>query len=51
MDLRTVQGSGPDGLILRADVMARTAPPTPAPARAPVGAGASDESVRSRGRR
>ncbi|WP_432745532.1 2-oxo acid dehydrogenase subunit E2 [Streptomyces sp. JH002] len=31
IDLRTVQGSGPDGLILRADVMARTAPPTPTP--------------------
>ncbi|MGW7292738.1 dihydrolipoamide acetyltransferase family protein [Streptomyces xiamenensis] len=35
IDLRTVQGSGPDGLILRADVTARTAPPTPAPAPAP----------------
>ncbi|MFD7509508.1 dihydrolipoamide acetyltransferase family protein [Streptomyces sp. NPDC059853] len=30
IDLRTVRGSGPDGLILRADVEARTARPAPA---------------------
>ncbi|MFB4193153.1 dihydrolipoamide acetyltransferase family protein [Streptomyces carpaticus] len=34
IDLRTVRGSGPDGLILRADIEARTAPPAPAPAPA-----------------
>ncbi|QKV69849.1 2-oxo acid dehydrogenase subunit E2 [Streptomyces harbinensis] len=37
IDLRTVRGSGPDGLILRADIEARTAPPAP-PAPAPASA-------------
>ncbi|CAL9467382.1 Dihydrolipoyllysine-residue acetyltransferase component of pyruvate dehydrogenase complex [Streptomyces sp. enrichment culture] len=46
IDLRTVKGSGPDGLILRADVTARTAPPAPAPA-SPPGQGPAGAALRT----